>query len=200
MENKSWGSFSWLISWFHRGKTGWWFQWFLILHPENWGNDPIWSIWLIFFKWAVEPPTRKDLAPWGWTLSSWPVIEGEERRVMVGKNDREGESGVPLCCFFRTIIFGWMVHKWFGNPIKTGAFLVNEIENQYYTQGSNHLLRMVMEPKFFAEEVIAIILWQGDWIPTNRFIIDVGKISPQQSGVLQGWLPTFLFGTSIWSN
>jgi len=51
-----------------------------------------------------------------------------------------------------------MVHKWFGNPIKTGAFLVNEIENQYYTQGSNHLLRMVMEPKFFAEEVIAIIL------------------------------------------
>ena len=23
-------------------------------HPENWGNDPI---WLIFFRWVVQPPT-----------------------------------------------------------------------------------------------------------------------------------------------
>ncbi len=39
-------------------KKGWWFQIFFIFTPI-WGNDPI---WLIFFKWVVQPPTRKRMA------------------------------------------------------------------------------------------------------------------------------------------
>ena len=33
-----------------------WFQIFFIFTP-TWGNDPI---WLIFFKWVVQPPTRQE--------------------------------------------------------------------------------------------------------------------------------------------
>ncbi len=33
-------------------------------HPEPWGNDPIYNLTSIFFKWVVQPPTRHLLHPW----------------------------------------------------------------------------------------------------------------------------------------
>ena len=44
-------------------ETRWWFQIFFMFIPI-WGNDPI---WLIFFRWVAQPPTRK-LSTCNW----WP--------------------------------------------------------------------------------------------------------------------------------
>ena len=56
-------SLLWLLRWesegwnpWHSIKTRWWFQRFFNFTPI-WGNDPI---WLIFFKWVAQPPTRKE--------------------------------------------------------------------------------------------------------------------------------------------
>ncbi len=38
-------------------KTRWWqLKYFWNFHPENWGKFPFWRI---FFRWVVQPPTRK---------------------------------------------------------------------------------------------------------------------------------------------
>ena len=44
----------WAVWWIN---SRWWFQRFFIFTPI-WGNDPI---WLMFFRWVVQPPTRITL-------------------------------------------------------------------------------------------------------------------------------------------
>ena len=38
-------------------QTRWWFQRLLYVHPENWGNDPIWRSY--FSNGLVQPPTSR---------------------------------------------------------------------------------------------------------------------------------------------
>ena len=49
--------------WKGQTHSGWWFQIFFIFIP-TWGNNPIWLIWLIFFRWVETTNQRCLFANW----------------------------------------------------------------------------------------------------------------------------------------
>ena len=93
-------------------------------HPDPWGNDPI---WLIFFRWVVQPPTIGSSQKKNWTFcfmgsngsvesALWnpEVISGMrwESPVRVGsKNDEDAMMGVV---FLSKMPEGIDIYRWFG--------------------------------------------------------------------------------------
>ena len=98
-----------------RWASGWWFQTFFIFTP-TWGDDPI---WLIFFRWVVQPPTR---------LSHFPIFS---KKNASNKARREAEAAREPRNFFSTSRDGvrpfnsWVTKKTSDTFPYTGCLIFN---------------------------------------------------------------------------
>ena len=104
-------------------------------------NHPFWGKHPYFWK----HPFIIIYSLWGWILSWHFPLAFRDQQSLFDTTQEPTKRGLQ---------------------IQIGQLLQHQHHTQNHQPGSNHLLRMVMEPKYLAEEVIIhpIIIWQGDWI------------------------------------